>query len=93
MKPFWNKPFTILKFFTVPSLIFCNVQAILMVSYYQKIGDSMFWYALVWIALQICSTTSFYTAVTCFYASKADDRIGATYMATFWTSKYEFKNY
>ena len=88
MKPYWDKPFTILKFFTVPSLIICNVQAILMISFYKEIGDAMFWYAFVWIAIQICSTTSFYTAVTCFYASKADDRIGATYMATFWTSKY-----
>ena len=87
MKPFLADALVILKYFTVPSMIWCNIHGLLFIAYHEKLVHYAFWSTLMWTSAQICAQTSFFTAMASFFASKADDRIGATYMAVLWTSK------
>ena len=59
-------------------------------------GSSSFYYGLMKIIIfekikfettfkEILCLTSFYVALSSFFACKVDDVIGATYMATMWT--------
>ena len=81
MRPFLDRSLLILKYFTVPSLIFCNLAAIGIVSHYEQLETKAYWCVVAWVIVEVCSITSFYTAVMSFFASKADDTIGASYMA------------
>ena len=87
MRSFLDRSLLILKYFTVPSLVFCNLAAIGIISNFEKLETKAYWCVVAWVIVEVCSITSFYTAVMSFFASKADDTIGASYMAALATSE------
>ena len=92
VKPLLSRPLEILRYYTIPSMAFCNLSSILIINYYEDLDNAKYLYActLVWIAIEVLALTTCYTALASFFASKADDLIGGTYMAVLWTSEYSF---
>ena len=61
-----------------------------MINYYDELDEEKYLYActLIWVAIEVLALTTCYTALASFFASKADDLIGGTYMAVLWTREY-----
>ena len=88
MKPHLKHALLILKYFTIPTLLFCNVTAVAIIQHFDSLESSLlYWCIVLWVAVEVCAITSFYTSLASFFATKADEAIGATYMAVLWTSQ------
>ena len=52
MKPYLDQALLILKYFTVPSLIFCNVTAVAILQQYENLDSSLYWCIVIWVAVE-----------------------------------------
>jgi len=83
----WKWPLYIVSFISITGCVFTGAYAGFIVMNYDYLdqSDYLFWHVLVWTMMEHICMTTFYIGVTSFFASKVDDRIGATYMSMMWT--------